>query len=91
MFEYPVLTLARVAVVLMGSTVAYYSIDGYMQLRKRPMLWMAVGFVLLSSSMVIQGLVYELELGSIFSALYVQTVIMMLGMLAVLYALVCRE
>lgn len=91
MFEYPVLTLARVAVVLMGSVVAYYSIDGYLQLRKLPMLWMSVGFVLLSSSMVIQGLVYELRLGSIFSALYVQTVIMMLGMIAVLYALVCRE
>lgn len=91
LFRYPLLTLARVAVVLMGSTVAYFSIDGYFKLRKKPMLFMSIGFVLLSASMVIQGLVFELSLGSVFSAIYVQTVIMALGMIAVLYSLFCRE
>ncbi len=90
MFQYPLLSFARVMIVALGITVAYYALEGYRKLESGPMLWYSIGFILFSLSMVIQGVLFELSLTSIFTAIYAQTIIMATGMVFVLYALWCE-
>lgn len=77
--------------MVLGLIVAHYSWEGYRKLHSTPMFWLFTGFMLLSISMLVQGIIFELHLASVFVAMYAQTVLMAIGMGAVLYSILCRE
>lgn len=89
--RYPVLGVARIATVVLGFMIAYYSLEGYRKLGLKPMFYMSWGFVLLSLSILVQGVLFEFGLATIFDSMYIQTLIMAAGMTSVIYSFFCRR
>ena len=81
------LIVAKLVTMLLGVLIAYQAYRGYRRNDSRPMLFVAVGFVFISVGAVIEGILFDVFHVSIFTAGTVQTAIVAVGMLCILYAL----
>lgn len=85
------LIIAKLVTMVLGFLIAYQAYRGYRRNHSRPLRYVAVGFVLISFGAVIEGILFDVVGLSIFDAGTIQTAIVALGMLCILYALYGRE
>lgn len=81
------LIIAKLVVIVLGLIIAAQAYRSYRRAHGRPMLFVAIGFVFISLGAVIEGLLFELDLLTIYQASAIQTGIVAIGMLFVLYSL----
>jgi len=81
------LVIAKVVTVALGLLIAAQAYRGYRRHGSEPMLFVAIGFVFISVGAVIEGVLYEVLGWSIFISGAVQTTIVAIGMLVILYSL----
>lgn len=81
------LVIAKLVVVTLGLLIAYQAYRGYRRYNGRPMLHVAIGFVFISVGAVIEGVLYEFDILTIYRASAIQTAIVAIGMLFILYSL----
>lgn len=81
------LVLAKLLVVTLGLIIATQAYRSYRRGSGKPMLYVAVGFVFISLGSVIEGVLYEFDVLTIYRASAIQTAIVAIGMLFVLYSL----
>ena len=81
------LIIAKLVVVMLGFLIALQAFRSYRRGNGQPMLYVAIGFVFISLGSVIEGILFELEVLSIYQAGAIQTGIVAIGMLFVLYSL----
>lgn len=81
------LVISKLVVVALGMLIAYQAFRSYRRGNGVPMLYLAIGFVFISVGSVIEGLLFELGVVSLYQAGAIQAVIAAIGMLFVLYSL----
>lgn len=81
------LVIAKIITVGLGFLIAFQAYKGYRVHRSEPMLHVAIGFVFISVGSVIEGVLFDVLGWSIFLAGTVQTGLVALGMLVILYSL----
>jgi len=81
------LVAGKVVVLVLGLLIATKAYRGYSRHGSGAMLYLAIGFALISVGTVIQGLLFEFVELDLFLAGAIQTVIVATGMLVVLYSL----
>lgn len=81
------LIVGKLLVMALGLVIATTAYRGYSRHGSTAMLYLAVGFVLISIGTAIEGLLFEIFEIDIFVASAIQTVIAASGMLIVLYSL----
>ncbi|MDX1748535.1 MAG: hypothetical protein R3324_21590 [Halobacteriales archaeon] len=84
------LVVAKLVTMTLGFLIAYQAYEGYRQYDSEPMLYVAVGFLFISFGAVVEGILFDVFGFSIFLAGTVQTSIVAVGMLFVLYSLYGR-
>jgi hypothetical protein len=81
------LVIAKVVTVGLGLLITYQAFRGYSVHGSEPMLYVAIGFLFISVGSVIEGILFDVVELSLFVAGTVQTSIVAVGMLVVLYSL----
>ena len=81
------LVIAKLVTMVLGFLIAYQAYRGYRRNDSRPMLYVAIGFVLISFGAVIEGILFDVVGLSLSDSGTVATVIVAGVMLSVLYAL----
>ncbi len=81
------LIVAKLLVLALGLVIATIAYRGYRRHRSTAMLYLGIGFVLISIGTAIEGLLFEVGAVDIFIASAIQTVIAASGMLVILYSL----
>lgn len=81
------LVIAKLATLAFGLLITYQAYMGYRRTGSRPLRYVAVGFLFISVGLVIEGLLYEFDLLSIYQASALQTTVAAIGMLFILYSL----
>ena len=81
------LVIAKLIVVALGFLIAHQAFRSYRRGNGRPMLFVSVGFIFISVGAVIEGILYEFDILTIYRASAIQTGIVAIGMLFVLYSL----
>ena len=81
------LIIAKLVVIILGFIIAGQAYRSYRRGNGQPMLFVAIGFVFISLGAVIEGILYELEVLTIYQASAIQTGIVAVGMLFVFYSL----
>lgn len=81
------LIVGKFVVLLLGLLIATVAFRGFRRYRSAAMLYLAIGFVLISISTAIEGLLFELTDVDIFVAGAIQTIVAAAGMLVILYSL----
>jgi len=84
------LVVAKIITMTLGFLIAYKAYRGYHRYGSEPMLYVAIGFAFISFGAVIEGILFDVVGFSIFLAGTVQTSIVAIGMLFVLYSLYGR-
>ena len=81
------LVVAKLITMVIGLVIAATAYRGYRRSGSEPMWYLAVGFAIISVGAVIEGILFDVLQFSIFWAGTVQTSIVALGMLVILYSL----
>lgn len=81
------LVIAKVATLILGVSIAYQAYRGYRRHQSTRMFYFAIGFTFVSIGAVVEGILYDVIGLSIFVAGTVQTTIVALGMVGILYSL----
>lgn len=81
------LVIAKLITMVIGFVIAGTAYRGYRRYGSEPMLYLAIGFAIISVGAVIEGVLFDVLGFSIFWAGTVQTSIVALGMLVILYSL----
>ncbi|WP_336360303.1 DUF7521 family protein [Haladaptatus sp. ZSTT2] len=81
------LVVAKLLVVLIGVLIALQGYRAYLRETNARMLFVAVGFLLLSVGSVLEGIFYDVLHFSVFLAGMIQTLFVALGMALILYSL----
>ncbi|WP_254274384.1 DUF7521 family protein [Haloarcula marina] len=81
------LVIAKVVTVGLGLLITYQAYKGYRTYGYEPMLYVAIGFLFISVGSVIEGILFDVVGLSIFQAGTIQTAIVAVGMLVILYSL----
>jgi len=81
------LVIAKLVTMVLGFLIAHQAYRGYRVHDSKPMLYVAVGFIFISIGAVIEGVLFEVVGLEIFIAGTVQTAIVAIGMVVILYSL----
>lgn len=81
------LIAAKLLVLALGLVIATTAYRGYQRYGSAAMLYLAIGFVLISIGTAIEGLLFEALEMDIFLASAIQTVVAAAGMVVILYSL----
>ncbi|WP_336339641.1 DUF7521 family protein [Haloarcula brevis] len=81
------LVIAKLVTVGLGLLITYQAYKGYRTYGSEPMLYVAIGFFFISVGSVIEGVLFDVVGLSIFLAGTIQTAIVAIGMLVILYSL----
>lgn len=81
------LVIAKTVTVLLGLAIAWQAYRGGRRHGSRPMIYLAIGFVLISVGAVLESLFIDVFGWSILQAGFVQTSLVAAGMLLILIAL----
>jgi hypothetical protein len=81
------LVIAKLVTVGLGLLITYQAYRGYRTYGNESMRYVATGFLLISVGAVIEGILFDVVGLSIFVAGAIQTTIVAVGMLAILYSL----
>lgn len=84
------LVIAKLITMVIGFVIAATAYRGYRRHHSEPMLYLAIGFAIISIGAVIEGILFDVLQVSIFWAGTVQTSVVALGMLVILYSLYGR-
>ena len=81
------LVIAKLITVGLGLLITYQAYKGYRTYGSEPMLYVAIGFLFISIGSVIEGVLFDVVGLSIFMSGTIQTAIVAVGMLVILYSL----
>lgn len=81
------LVIAKLVTMVLGFLIAHQAYRGYRVHGSKPMFYVAVGFIFISVGAVIEGVLFEVVGLEIFIAGTVQTTIVAIGMIVILYSL----
>lgn len=81
------LVVAKLVTMCLGFLIAYQAFKGYRLTGSEPMLYVGIGFLFVSVGAIIEGILFDVFEFSIFLAGTVQTIIVAIGMVVILYSL----
>ena len=84
------LVIAKLITIGLGLLITKQAYRGYKAYGSEPMLYVAIGFLFISIGSVIEGLLFDVVGLSIFLAGTIQTALVAMGMLVILYSLYGR-
>lgn len=84
---HPLLTIVKVATVIIGLIVSYLAYRGYVRNSSLPMLFVAFGFILLSTGTICGSILKSIIGLSHHTAALIESSVMASGMVSVLYSL----
>jgi hypothetical protein len=81
------LIVAKVVTMILGLAIAYEAYKGYQRHGSEPMLYVSIGFLFISVGAILEGLLFDVVGMHLHDASAIQTGIVAVGMLFVLYSL----
>lgn len=90
-------TIVKVVALVFGAYIVYLAYKGYRRNLSRPLLFVALGFALITGATVIEGFLYVVvaplsdPISNLLLALLVSTTITLIGFLAIIYSIHSAE
>ena len=88
---HPGLIVAKLVAMVLGFLIAYQAYRGYRRSNSQSMLYLAVGFAIISFGAIVEGILFDVVGLTFHNAGTVATTIVAIGMLTILYALYGRD
>ena len=86
-FFYPTLVIVRLLVVALGAIIIYLTFKSHRQNHSNGMLFLSIGFALITVGAVVEGVLFEFLALDIFWALTVESIMTASGFTAIIYSI----
>jgi hypothetical protein len=80
-------TGTKIAALVVGAFIVYLAYRGYVRNRSKPLLYVAVGFALITAGTVVEGLLYVMFGADLLAATATGTIVTVGGFLAIIYSI----
>jgi len=85
------LVIAKIVTMALGFIIAFQAYRGYRRSNSQSLLYLAIGFAIISFGAIIEGILFDVVGLTFHNAGTVATAIVAIGMLTILYALYGRD
>jgi uncharacterized membrane protein (DUF441 family) len=82
-----VASITKVIALLLGAFIVYLAYKGYRRNLSKPLLYVAIGFGLITTGTLLEGVFFVLLGSNIFAAIAAGTVVIIVGFLAIIYSI----
>ena len=82
-----VTTLTKVVALILGAFIVYLAYKGYKRNSSKPLLYVALGFALITAGTIAEGVLYVLLGSELLSAIATGTALVVLGFVVIIYSI----
>jgi len=82
-----VVTVIKLVALVLGVFIVYLAYKGYRRNSSKPLLYVALGFALITAGTMVEGILYVIIGQELLVALFVSTIITVIGFLAIIYSI----
>jgi len=82
-----VTTLAKVVALILGGFIVFLAYKGYKRNSSKPLLYVALGFALITAGTIIEGILYVVLRSELLSAIAAGTAVVVLGFVVIIYSI----
>ena len=80
-------TLTKVVALILGAFIVYLAYKGYKRNSSKPLLYVALGFALITAGTIAEGILYVMLGSGLLSAIATGTAVTVLGFVAIIYSI----
>jgi hypothetical protein len=80
-------SFAKVVALILGAFIVFLAYKGYKRNSSKPLLYVAIGFALITAGTVAEGILYVILGSELLSAMATGTAIMVLGFVVIIYSI----
>ena len=80
-------TLTKIIALILGTFIVYLAYKGYKRNSSKPLLYVALGFALITAGTIAEGILYVLLGSELLSAMATGTTVMVLGFVVIIYSI----
>lgn len=81
-----IVTVAKFVALVLGTFIVYLAYKGYSRNASKPLLYVALGFALITTATIVEGILYAVIGSDLLVALFISTVITVTGFVAIIYS-----
>ncbi|MGA3108761.1 MAG: hypothetical protein ABSD99_04805 [Candidatus Bathyarchaeia archaeon] len=82
-----VTTLTKIVALILGGFIVYLAYKGYKRNSSKPLLYVALGFALITAGTIAEGILYVLLGSELLSAIAAGTAVVVLGFVVIIYSI----
>lgn len=82
-----VTTITKAVALILGGFIVYLAYKGYKRNSSKPLLYVALGFALITAGTIAEGILYVLLGSELLSAIATGTAVMVLGFVVIIYSI----
>jgi hypothetical protein len=80
-------TAAKLVALILGTFIVYLAYKGFRRNRSSPLLYVAIGFALITGGTIAEGILYAILQSELLVALTVGTAITVVGFISIIYSI----
>jgi hypothetical protein len=81
-----VVTVIKLVALVLGTFIVYLAYKGYRRNTSKPLLYVALGFALITAATVVEGILYVIIGSDLLVALFISSIITVIGFVAIIYS-----
>ena len=80
-------TVTKVVALILGAFIVYLAYKGYKRNSSKPLLYVAIGFALITAGTIVEGVLYVMLGSELLNAIATGTAVTILGFAAIIYSI----
>lgn len=81
-----IVTVIKLVALALGTFIVYLAYKGYKRNSSKPLLYVSLGFALITAATIVEGILYVIVGEELLMALFISTVITVIGFVAIIYS-----
>lgn len=82
-----IVTVIKLVALVLGTFIVYLAYKGYRRNTSKPLLYVALGFALITAATIVEGILYVIVGSDLLVALFISTIITVIGFVAIIYSI----
>ncbi len=81
-----IVTIIKLVALVLGTFIVYLAYKGYRRNTSKPLLYVALGFALITAATIVEGILYVIVGSDLLVALFISSIITVIGFVAIIYS-----
>ena len=82
-----IVTVIKLVALLLGTFIVFLAYKGYRRNTSKPLLYVALGFGLITAATIVEGILYVIIGSDLLVALFISTIVTVIGFVAIIYSI----